>query len=323
MRGEVKLTNLLTENKVSLFGKVISEPIYSHEVDRERFYEFSIEVERLNGSADIIPVVFSRRLINIEEIKLNISLQVLGQYRSFMTQAEDRCKLVLKVFACGIEIREDMALNIANGIFLEGYVAKKPNYRKTPFGREISDLLIAVNRAYNESDYITCIAWGRNAKYCESFNVGDRIKVYGRIQSREYEKKYESGEVEKKVAYEIAVSKLEIINEKGIEEIEHVKKLEGSEDDYWYLWKQRYEWYAKGWQENPNELWEQYYEGYSRALQEKYNEHRKRADEASKERVKNVVTYIEKNSFKYCRNCGNKVPNTANFCDKCGEEMDY
>ena len=209
------MTNLLTENnKVSLFGKVVSEPIFSHEVYGEKFYEFSMEVNRLSESVDIIPVVFSERLIPIEEIKLKLNVQILGQYRSYNNQqAEGRSKLVLMVFAREVEVTDEMTLNNANEIFLEGFVCKKPNYRKTPFGREISDLLIAVNRAYNKSDYIPCIAWGRNAKYCESFKVGDKVRVYGRVQSREYEKKFESGEVEKKVAYEISVSKLELVKE--------------------------------------------------------------------------------------------------------------
>ena len=131
--------------------------------------------------------------INIEKIRNDLSVQINGQYRSYNNQSSGRSKLVLMVFAREIEITEKMTIDNANEIFLEGFVCKKPNYRKTPFGREISDLLIAVNRAYNKSDYIPCIAWGRNAKYCESFNVGDRIKVAGRVQSRKYEKKFENG----------------------------------------------------------------------------------------------------------------------------------
>jgi len=208
------LTNLLTENnKVALFGKVVSEPKFSHEVYGEKFYEFDMEVNRLSESIDIIPVVFSERLVPINEIKPELKVQILGQYRSYNNQTEGRSKLVLMVFAREIEITEEMTLNNANEIFLEGFVCKKPNYRKTPLGREISDLLIAVNRAYNKSDYIPCVAWGRNAKYCESFNVGDKVRVYGRVQSREYEKRFENGEVEKKVAYEISVSKLELVKE--------------------------------------------------------------------------------------------------------------
>lgn len=219
LRGAVDLTNLLMEsNKVLLFGKVVAEPKFSHEVFGENFYEFSIEVSRLSESSDIIPVIFSERLLDINDIKNDIKVQIAGQYRSYNNQTEGRSKLVLMVFAREIEITEEMTIANANEIFLEGFVCKKPNYRKTPFGREISDLLIAVNRAYNKSDYIPCIAWGRNAKYCESFNVGDRIRVAGRVQSRRYEKKLENGEVEEKVAYEISVSKLEIIKEEEVTE---------------------------------------------------------------------------------------------------------
>ncbi|MBQ7668428.1 MAG: single-stranded DNA-binding protein [Clostridia bacterium] len=208
------MTNLLTENnKVTLFGKVVKTPEFSHEVYGEKFYEFTIEVNRLSESVDLIPVIFSERLVPIDEIKLETTLQILGQYRSYNNQTDGKSKLVLMVFAREIEITDSMTIENANEIYLEGFVCKKPNYRKTPFGREISDLLIAVNRAYNKSDYIPCIAWGRNAKYCESFNVGDKVKVYGRVQSREYEKKFEDGTAEKRVAYEISVSKLEIVKE--------------------------------------------------------------------------------------------------------------
>ena len=136
-------------------------------------------------------------------VKLN------GQFRSYNNPEGGKSKLVLMVFAREIILTEASEEEDKNEIYLEGFVCKKPNYRQTPFGREISDLLVAVNRAYNKSDYIPCIAWGRNAKYCESFNVGEKIKVYGRVQSREYEKKLEDGTVLKKVAYEISVSKLE------------------------------------------------------------------------------------------------------------------
>lgn len=216
MRGEVTLTNLLTENnKVTLFGKVVSEPKFSHVVYGENFYEFSMEVKRLSESVDIIPVIFSERLLPIEEIKNGVNLQIIGQYRSYNNAEEGgRSKLILMVFAREIELNCTLLEGAnANEIFLEGFVCKKPNYRKTPFGREISDLLIAVNRAYNKSDYIPCIAWGRNAKYCETFNVGDKIRVYGRVQSREYEKKLENGESEKKVAYEISICKLETVKD--------------------------------------------------------------------------------------------------------------
>jgi len=213
------LTNLLMENnKVLLLGKVIAEPTPSHEVYGEKFYQFNLEVKRLSGSVDVIPIVFSERLLVLESLHIGTIVKLNGQFRSYNNPESGRSKLVLVVFAREIILTEASEEEDKNEIYLEGFACKKPNYRQTPFGREISDLLVAVNRAYNKSDYIPCIAWGRNAKYCESFMVGEKIKVYGRVQSREYEKKQEDGSVEKKVAYEISVSKLEKAEE--VEETE-------------------------------------------------------------------------------------------------------
>ena len=203
----------MENNKVLLLGKVVGVTGLSHEVYGEKFYEFGLEVKRLSGSVDNIPIIFSERLLMLENLIEGKIVKLNGQFRSYNNPEGEKSKLVLRVFASKITITDAAKEEDKNVIYLEGFVCKKPNYRKTPFGREISDLLIAVNRAYNKSDYIPCIAWGRNAKYCESFNVGDRIRVYGRVQSREYEKKLENGEVEKKVAYEISVSKLEVVKE--------------------------------------------------------------------------------------------------------------
>lgn len=203
----------MENNKVMLLGKVSKEPTLSHEVYGEKFYEFDLEVKRLSGSLDIIPVIFSERLLVLESLRNGTIVKLNGQFRSYNNPEAGKSKLVLMVFAREIILTEASEEEDKNEIFLEGFVCKKPNYRQTPFGREISDLLVAVNRAYNKSDYIPCIAWGRNAKYCESFSVGERIRVFGRVQSREYEKKLEDGTVEKKVAYEISVSKLERTDE--------------------------------------------------------------------------------------------------------------
>ena len=204
------MTNLLMENnKVLLLGRVVEEPKLSHEVYGEKFYQFVVEVKRLSGSLDFIPVIFSERLLVLESLKIGTIVKLNGQFRSYNNPDAGKSKLVLMVFAREVILTEASEEENQNEIYLEGFVCKKPNYRQTPFGREISDLLVAVNRAYNKSDYIPCIAWGRNAKYCESFEVGDKIKVYGRVQSREYEKKNEDGTVNKRVAYEISVSKLE------------------------------------------------------------------------------------------------------------------
>ena len=203
----------MENNKVMLLGKVAKEPTLSHEVYGEKFYQFSLEVKRLSGSLDIIPIVFSERLLVLDSLKCGTIVKLNGQFRSYNSPESAKSKLLLMVFAREIILTEASEEEDQNEIFLEGFVCKKPNYRQTPFGREISDLLVAVNRAYNKSDYIPCIAWGRNAKYCESFVVGEKIKVYGRVQSREYEKKNEDGTVSKKVAYEISVSKLEKVSE--------------------------------------------------------------------------------------------------------------
>ena len=213
------MTNLLMENnKVLLLGKVVKEPKLSHEVYGEKFYEFSLEVKRLSGSTDVIPVIFSARLMMLESLMLGTVVKLNGQFRSYNNPEGGRSKLVLMVFAIEIIITDAAEEEDKNDIYLEGFVCKKPNYRQTPFGREISDLLVAVNRAYNKSDYIPCIAWGRNAKYCESFEVGEKIRVYGRVQSREYEKKDENGNATKKVAYEISVAKLEKVEDENVEE---------------------------------------------------------------------------------------------------------
>lgn len=209
----------MENNKVLLLGKVVSLPVLSHEVYGEKFYELKLEVKRLSQSFDVLPVIFSERLMLVDKITEGANLELSGQYRSYNNPAEEgKSKLVLMVFAREIRILDDAEPENKNEICLEGFVCKKPNYRQTPFGREISDLLIAVNRAYNKSDYIPCIAWGRNAKYCETFNVGEKIRVYGRVQSREYDKKLENGDVIKRVAYEISVAKLEKIEDEDKKE---------------------------------------------------------------------------------------------------------
>ena len=125
----------------------------------------------------------------------------------------EKNRLVLTVFAKDIiDYKEEQEENVSNEVVLNGYVCKKPIYRKTPFGREISDILLAVNRAYNKSDYIPCIAWGRNARFCENMEVGTEVKIVGRVQSRTYEKKFEDGRTEQRVAYEVSIGSLEVIN---------------------------------------------------------------------------------------------------------------
>lgn len=198
---------LLENNKVYLQGVVVSEPQYSHEVLNEGFYTLNISIPRLSGQNDIIPITISERLLNNSQIKLNETIALRGQFRSYNKIEENKSKLVLTVFVRELcEVDETSNPNI---IEIYGYICKSPIYRTTPFNREITDVLMAVNRSYNKSDYIPCITWGRNARFVGELPVGTKLEMIGRIQSREYLKKQE-GEDEPitKMAYEISVSKV-------------------------------------------------------------------------------------------------------------------
>ena len=204
------LDKVFTNNQVTIAGKVISEFTYSHTVYGEDFYTVDIEVCRLSNSCDIIPVMVSERILDVKADYRGCTLRASGQFRSYNRHEETRNRLVLSVFAREAELismEEDE--QDPNHIFLDGYVCKKPVYRKTPLGREIADVLLAVNRPYGKSDYIPCICWGRNARYADQFEVGSHVQIWGRIQSREYQKKISEEEYEKRIAYEVSVSKLE------------------------------------------------------------------------------------------------------------------
>ncbi|HLR35532.1 MAG TPA: single-stranded DNA-binding protein [Tissierellales bacterium] len=206
---------VIDTNTVTLVGKVTTEKEFTHEMYGEGFYRFSLEVPRLSDSIDILPVTISERLLVNLDIKPGDYVVIKGQLRSYNRYIENSNKLVLTIFARDIylpqEIELEELLKKPNEIYLDGYICKPPIYRTTPFGREITDLLIAVNRPYNKSDYIPTIAWGRNARFCEKLLVGDHIRLWGRIQSRKYQKKLSDGEVESRVAYEVSISKLQHI----------------------------------------------------------------------------------------------------------------
>ena len=232
-------TNYLENNYLTLVGKVASDKKFSHEIYGERFYSFDLCIPRLSGSADIIPVTASERLFTDEMLQDGTKLLIKGQFRSYNSYENEKNKLILTVFAKDIEeVKEDEEEvetenveetenvdseearkeafkkdYITNEVVLIGYICKKPVYRQTPFGREIADLLLAVNRAYNKSDYIPSIAWGRNARFCQNLEVGTEVKIVGRVQSRNYEKKLEDGTVLKKVAYEVSIGSLEVVKE--------------------------------------------------------------------------------------------------------------
>ena len=207
------LDKVFTNNQVTIAGEVVSEFTFSHEVYGEHFYIVNIAVCRLSNSYDVIPVMVSERLIDVTSDYRGCVLQVSGQFRSYNRHEENRNRLVLSVFAreAVLASQEDEDEQNPNHIFLDGYVCKHPVYRKTPLGREIADVLLAVNRPYGKSDYIPCICWGRNARYASSFEVGSHVEVYGRIQSREYIKKIGEEQTEKRVAYEVSVNKIEFL----------------------------------------------------------------------------------------------------------------
>ena len=204
--------NEITNNKVKLTGTVVSEPEVSYEVYGEQFFNLFLEVKRISDIADIVPLTISERLFNLEDKCSGTVVRVSGQFRSFNKHEENKNRLVLSVFVREIE-RVVNDYDEENEIELDGYVCKEPIYRKTPLGREIADLLIAVNRSYGKSDYIPCICWGRNARFASGFEVGGHVKVWGRIQSREYIKKISETETEKRIAYEVSVSRIEAVDD--------------------------------------------------------------------------------------------------------------
>ena len=205
---------VIENNQVTVMGEIVSDFTFSHEMFGEGFYMVDTRIARLSDSTDIIPVMVSERLIDVTADYKGSLVIINGQFRSYNRHEEKKNKLVLSVFAREIEFVDEISENArTNQIFLDGYICKEPVYRKTPLGREIADLLLAVNRPYGKSDYIPCICWGRNARYAANFQVGERCLVWGRIQSREYMKRISDENMEKRVAYEVSVSKLELPQE--------------------------------------------------------------------------------------------------------------
>jgi single-stranded DNA-binding protein len=197
-----------SNNTIILCGTTKDEPSFSHEVFGEKFYTFKLEVRRLSGQSDILPLIISERLLTDVEITSGQRFYVEGQLRSYNIVADNKSRLQLQTFVR--EISLDESGEDINQIDLDGYICKPPVYRVTPFSREIADILIAVNRAYGKSDYIPTICWGRNARYCQQLEVGERIHIEGRLQSREYQKKIDEETVINKIAYEVSVSKLSV-----------------------------------------------------------------------------------------------------------------
>ncbi|MGO1369175.1 MAG: single-stranded DNA-binding protein [Senegalia sp. (in: firmicutes)] len=226
--------NIVNNNSVTIVGKVVKEKEFSHEMYGESFYVYEMEIPRLSEQSDILPVTVSERLLVDLDIQVGKTIIVEGQLRSYNRYENSHNKLVLTIFARDVYIpcEEEYAEKSKrpNEIYLDGFICKKPVYRTTPFGREITDILMAVNRAYNKSDYIPSISWGRNARFCENLKVGDHIKIWGRIQSREYQKRLSDGSTVNKMAFEVSISKLEYIKDDNNRE--NSEDVEDKENTY-------------------------------------------------------------------------------------------
>lgn len=199
-------------NKVVVAGTVDSPLEFSHEMFGENFFQFNLSVPRLSDYVDLLPITISERLMGEIELGLGMGIIVEGQLRSYNKFINGNNRLILTVFTKEVYQRTEAVKN-PNQIYLNGFICKEPVYRTTPFNREITDILLAVNRAYGKSDYIPTIAWGRNARFSQHLKVGDNIKVWGRVQSRNYQKKLSEGEVLEKTAYEVSTSKMEVVKD--------------------------------------------------------------------------------------------------------------
>ena len=204
---------VIENNRVSIIGEIVSDFKFSHQVYGEGFYIVDVSVNRLSDLSDIIPMMVSERLVDVTNSYVGQLVVASCQFRSYNRHEEGTNKLMLSIFVREWQfVDENPEAGKTNQIFLDGYICKPPIYRKTPLGREIADLLVAVNRPYGKSDYIPCIAWGRNARFASTFEIGARIEILGRVQSREYVKKLSDDEIEHHVAYEVSVSKLELVD---------------------------------------------------------------------------------------------------------------
>lgn len=205
-------------NKVYLMGEAEDAPCFSHELYDEAFYDFKLKVERLSGQADVLPVTVSERLLEGMTVEKGTKLGIAGQFRSYNKMTDEKSRLMLTVFVREFVAPESLD-ETPNYIEINGYVCKPPIYRTTPFDRKICDVLLAVNRGYNKSDYIPCIAWGRNAMFAKNLQVGSNLQVFGRVQSRIYNKRLTDNTTEERTAYELSISKLLKINPESEKEI--------------------------------------------------------------------------------------------------------
>ena len=208
------MSRLIENNKVRIVGEIVGQFEYSHEVFGENFYIGQLKIERTSGILDFIPIMVSDRMVDISADWNGIFVEIEGSFRSYNKKDEEKRKLLLSVFVRDFNQLENASYN-DNDVELDGYICKEVIYRKTPLGREVADLLIAANRPYRKTDYIPCIAWGRNAVYSSELEVGTRIKLCGRIQSREYTKRISDTETDTRTAYEVSIIKLEVVTDEG------------------------------------------------------------------------------------------------------------
>ena len=203
--------NQYETNRACIVGRVLEAPIYSHFLFGGSFYLMYLSVARLSGAEDVLPVTISERIMGDRVPKAGEHLMVAGQLRSYNKLIDGVNRLIITIFAREIAYVESES-EPTNSIYLEGYVCKPVVYRTTPFSREISDILLAVNRSYNKSDYLPCIAWGRNARFTQNLEVGSCLKISGRIQSREYQKLMPDGSRMTRVAYEVSCATVEPVD---------------------------------------------------------------------------------------------------------------
>lgn len=205
---------VMENNKVNVIGKVVSDFCFDHEIYGEKFYAAKLLIHRLSDQVDVVPLMVSERLLDMSKSYEGCTMAATGQFRSYNRHNGDKNRLVLTVFVREINFLEEFTdYTKANQIYLDGYICKDPVYRKTPLGREIADILLAINRSYKKSDYIPCISWGRNARFASGLQVGTRVRIWGRVQSREYVKRFSETECEKRVAYEVSISRMEEVKD--------------------------------------------------------------------------------------------------------------
>lgn len=208
------MEKIIKNNQITVIGNLVFEFSFSHEVMGERFYTTKLSVKRKSGNADILPIVVSDRLVDVSKEWTGRIVRVSGQVRTYNKHEENKTHLILSAFAREFEeIQELPFMDFKNDVFLDGFICKNPIYRETPLGRKVADILLAVNRPYGKSDYIPFIVWGRNAVFVNNLEVGAHIKVHGRLQSREYQKKINEYESETRVAYEVSISRIEVVEE--------------------------------------------------------------------------------------------------------------